>query len=236
MNKKTTKRLLILFCTLTIFWCNNLKAQCNILIIPNVNFPGACNGGASIMPIGGVPPYTYIWTGPPGFTATTSAVYGLCDTTYTVIVIDAIGDTICNDSIIIQSLLPIIVTLTTIPSSLGVCNGILIANVSGGIPPYSYLWMVNYTFISAPTLIPVFTGLCPGDTCCVTVTDSLGCTFTDCQIIPGIISNIENPSKDIKKTILKITNILGQPTEIIKNKPLLYIYNDGTIEKKIIIE
>ncbi len=38
------------------------------------------------------------------------------------------------------------------------------------------------------------------------------------------------------KEILKITDILGRETKAIKNEPLFYIYNDGTVEKKITIE
>ena len=38
------------------------------------------------------------------------------------------------------------------------------------------------------------------------------------------------------KEILKIIDILGKETKAIKNEPLFYIYNDGTVEKKIIIE
>ena len=38
------------------------------------------------------------------------------------------------------------------------------------------------------------------------------------------------------KEILKITDILGAETKAIKNELLFYIYNDGTVEKKIIIE
>jgi len=38
------------------------------------------------------------------------------------------------------------------------------------------------------------------------------------------------------KEILKITDILGRETKTIKNEPLFYIYDDGTVEKKIIIE
>lgn len=38
------------------------------------------------------------------------------------------------------------------------------------------------------------------------------------------------------KELLKVTDILGRETEGTKNKSLFYIYSDGTIEKKIIIE
>tara|TARA_B110000438_G_scaffold161525_1_gene154743 strand:+ start:114 stop:605 length:492 start_codon:yes stop_codon:yes gene_type:complete len=38
------------------------------------------------------------------------------------------------------------------------------------------------------------------------------------------------------KELLKVTDILGGETKGNKNKPLFYIYSDGTVEKKIIIE
>jgi len=38
------------------------------------------------------------------------------------------------------------------------------------------------------------------------------------------------------KTLLKIINILGQESNPKKNTPLFYIYDDGTVEKRIVIE
>ena len=31
-----------------------------------------------------------------------------------------------------------------------------------------------------------------------------------------------------------VTDLLGRPTNIVKNKLLFYIYNDGTVKRKII--
>ncbi|MBC8266886.1 MAG: prolyl oligopeptidase family serine peptidase [Flavobacteriales bacterium] len=42
--------------------------------------------------------------------------------------------------------------------------------------------------------------------------------------------------KNINKKLLKITDILGRETIPTKNTPLFYIYDDGTVEKKIIID
>jgi len=39
-----------------------------------------------------------------------------------------------------------------------------------------------------------------------------------------------------KKKILKITDLLGRETKGKKNEPLFYIYDDGTVEKRIVIE
>jgi polyhydroxybutyrate depolymerase len=41
---------------------------------------------------------------------------------------------------------------------------------------------------------------------------------------------------DNNKTLLKITDVLGRETNLTNNTPLFYIYDDGTVEKKIIIE
>jgi hypothetical protein len=38
------------------------------------------------------------------------------------------------------------------------------------------------------------------------------------------------------KEILKVTDLLGRETKGTKNEPLLYIYDDGTVEKKITID
>ena len=47
----------------------------------------------------------------------------------------------------------------------------------------------------------------------------------------GIV-NINNS----QKTLLRITDILGRETKENRRKTLFYIYDDGTIEKKVIIE
>ena len=39
-----------------------------------------------------------------------------------------------------------------------------------------------------------------------------------------------------KRILQKITNIFGQSTNEKKNTPLFYIYDDGTVEKRIILE
>ena len=40
----------------------------------------------------------------------------------------------------------------------------------------------------------------------------------------------------INKELLKVINLLGRETKGTKNEPLFYIYDDGTVEKRIIIE
>ena len=40
----------------------------------------------------------------------------------------------------------------------------------------------------------------------------------------------------LDKGLFKTINVLGQETLFVNNIPLFYIYNDGTVEKRIVIE
>ena len=74
------------------------------------------------------------------------------------------------------------------------------------------------------------------DNSCVGVNDGTGLfnTIEGCQEFCNTtsIKGFNNSNKKLKK----ITNLLGQETPIRKNSPMFYIYDDGTVEKKIIIE
>ena len=48
-------------------------------------------------------------------------------------------------------------------------------------------------------------------------------------------SNIVNYNNN-KKELLKIVDVLGRETKPTTNTPLFYIYENGIVEKKIIIE
>jgi len=74
----------------------------------------------------------------------------------------------------------------SIASSSVTCQGTAVETVSGGNPPYAYIWSNGDT---TSTINFVFSG-----TYYVTVTDSLGCSFVDsthCNV-PGLVGNISN--------------------------------------------
>ena len=50
------------------------------------------------------------------------------------------------------------------------------------------------------------------------------------------ITEIASIELDKTKKLIKITDLLGRKTIQKKGVPLLYLYNDGTVEKKIIIK
>jgi hypothetical protein len=61
-------------------------------------------------------------------------------------------------------------------------------------------------------------------------TISTNCNYTNpCATVSAIQEHTTN------KELLKVTDLLGRETKQ-TNQPLLYIYDDGTVEKRIVIE
>ena len=61
-----------------------------------------------------------------------------------------------------------------------------------------------------------------------------GCSImSECILVSftGIVERNKTP-----KQLVKIVDVLGRKTPFKPNTPLLYIYNDGTVERKMIIE
>jgi hypothetical protein len=68
-----------------------------------------------------------------------------------------------------------------------------------------------------------------------TLINSVGCDSIlnlNLTVTTTGISNITNN----KSNLVKITDMLGQETPYRKNTPHFYIYDDGTVEKKILID
>tara|TARA_B100001250_G_scaffold391939_1_gene393301 strand:+ start:450 stop:941 length:492 start_codon:yes stop_codon:yes gene_type:complete len=64
------------------------------------------------------------------------------------------------------------------------------------------------------------------------------CTSSTCDtIISGNTTFLIDYTKNnVNKKILNIIDFYGREKQKIKNQPLFYIYDDGTVEKRIIIE
>jgi|GEM_PF-190480 len=137
---------------------------------------GANDGTVTVTPIGGTPPYTYLWlhTG-----ANTNTLNNLGAGTYFLLIADVSG---CsrNVEVIITSPTELMVTETVVPSSCGpACDGSIALNVNGGVGPYSYSWS------NAPASDTNFLGgLCAG-IYNVTVTDANGCSEVKTISLPN---------------------------------------------------
>jgi gliding motility-associated-like protein len=135
------------------------------LVMTNVTCFGANDGTAVVNPVGGIPPYTYLWV--PG-AQTTSTVNGLAAGTYYVQIMDSAG-CVFTDSAVISGPTQITANQAIVNTDCGFCMGQITLNPAGGTGPYTFLW--------APggQTTPTITGLCAG-LYTVTITDAAGCS------------------------------------------------------------
>ena len=93
------------------------------------------NGGVNLTVIGGVAPYSYLWSNG----ATTQDLTGLSSGSYNVVITDNQGCSLTAYKYI-QNTSPVEVNITGTQPSCGVSNGGLQAQVTGGTAPYTYIW------------------------------------------------------------------------------------------------
>ena len=97
------------------------------LALSNTSVDVSCNGGTNgsinLNVSGGTSPYTYAWTGPNGFTATTQDISTLEAGSYTVVVTD---NNACNDNVTIDITEPVALGLTEIITDVYVMQAIMV--------------------------------------------------------------------------------------------------------------
>jgi hypothetical protein len=168
--------------TVTVTDSNNCTATTSIIVDQELTIIGlvaeftptlcaASNGTVTLTVSGGATPYTYAWTGPGGFTATTKDLDNLAPGEYTVIVTDANGCEASTSVTVAQQDSDITVQLTATPTICEAVNGSITLTVSDGLAPYTYLWSGPDGFTSTEQNL---TGLANG-TYSVVVTDANGC-------------------------------------------------------------
>ncbi|MBK9014527.1 MAG: SprB repeat-containing protein [Saprospiraceae bacterium] len=110
--------------------------------VQNVSCAGGSNGSINLMVAGGNPAYTFSWTGPGGFTATSEDITNLATGAYAVTIMDANNCTgpILNFNITAPTQLTGNPIITMPLECFGDTDGQINANPSGGTPPYTYLW------------------------------------------------------------------------------------------------
>lgn len=159
----------------------NPPMQLSISNVQNVLCFGDCNGQITLIPSGGVLPYTFTWS-PSG---TANPQTSLCVGSYTGIVTDAQGCSVSAVSAINGPASALSVATNTIINSScsSVADGSASVNVSGGTPTYTFTWSGTPTFTSATqNLNGVFAG-----TYTLNVVDQNNCPATHTvQIVPTI--------------------------------------------------
>ncbi|HIL66835.1 MAG TPA: hypothetical protein EYG43_02980, partial [Flavobacteriales bacterium] len=191
--------------------------------VTNVSCFGMCDGSASVSVAGGTPPYSYSWSNG----QTTPTIINLCAGTYACTVFDA-NNCISQSTVIVMEPAPLSISVDSTDETSALNDGSATAIVMGGTSPYTYAWSNGGTTNPQVNLAP---GLYT-----VIVTDANGCTISDATSVNAYSSTGVINIKNTSKTLIKITDVLGQETPYRRNTPLFYIYDDGTVEKKIIIE
>jgi len=193
----------------------------------NVSCNGFTDGGAVATANGGVTPYQYSIDG--ATWQSSNAFSNLTAGTYFIDVTDINGCTSQEQVVISEpSLLSFSENSTDETAALN--DGSITVNTNGGVSPYQYSNDGGNNWSTSN----IFTGLSPG-TYMIIVQDANGCTVSDGTYVNAYIATGIDNIKDSSKKLLKITDFLGRETKKI-NQPLFYIYDDGTVEKRIIIE
>ena len=184
----------------------------------------SCNGDADgfimLDIFGTATPLIFSWTGPNGFVSTSQDIFNLEPGTYEVNVTDANGNSAAETYIVNEP--------PSLTASINQSGSDLIANVNGGVSPYSYLWNTGPTD-TLSTITPSSNGVYSCD-----VKDKLGCVTTVSFTVTNISTDILE--LDLEKKLIKITDILGRESKESQDGPLFYIYDNGTVEKRMIIE
>ena len=188
--------------TLTLAVTNQINVSCNSI----------CDGSASAVAGGGIPPYSFLWSNGCG----TASCDSLCDGTYNVTLTDVNG---CSTSASVTITEPdsLVITDSVVDvSCYGGADGAIYLNVTGGTPFYSYVWN---PLISPPSNLTA-------QTYCVTVTDINGCTNSSCIVVnepPALSMSVL--ADDTVVCIGTSTQISAQATG--GTSPYTYSWNTG---------
>ena len=199
-----------------------------IAVATSVSCFGMFDGSIMATATGGILPFQYSLGG--GLSQASGTFSNLGAGTHYIDVTDINGCT-SNESVTITepTSLSISVDSTDETSALG--DGSATAIINGGVPPYFYTWNTGSSGLDDYLIDLLSPGLYT-----VQVTDSNGCIISDSTFVNAYISTGFISIKEISKTLVKITDMLGQETPYRRNTPLFYIYDDGTVEKRIVIE
>jgi len=154
----------------------NQPIALSIALVPTaVTCFGASTGAVQATIAGGVAPYTYSWTGPNAFIASTQNINSIVVGTYTLSVLDSNNCSLSQNVVVNEPAVVAIGFNSTTVNCFAGNDGTLTASVSsGGTAPFIFQWDAaanNQTTATA-------TGLLAG-TYSVTITDANGCTYSD---------------------------------------------------------
>jgi hypothetical protein len=145
----------------------NASGQGNTVICPTTT------GSVWVTVSGTNPPFTYAWSN----SATTATISNVPLGAYSCTITDAAGCQVIKGALLNQTSLITIGLNANGSTCLYSANGIVVANASGGTPPYTYQWSNSQT---GPTATQLLTGYY-----WVTATDANGCQKSAQAYVPN---------------------------------------------------
>ncbi|MBS1489188.1 MAG: gliding motility-associated C-terminal domain-containing protein, partial [Bacteroidetes bacterium] len=195
----------------------------------NTNCVAPFNGAITSSVSGGGPAYTYQWSGPSAYTATTQNISNLAPGSYDLTVTDVatgctgtLSGTLVNNS-------PPTITVTSVATTnatcLGVNNGLIQVNgVTGGAAPYQYSIDNGVTFQASNT----FSNIAPGNYQ-VVAKDNGGCVSTAYPVTITSGTTITASTGTTNATCVGTTDGAITVTTVVGGtSPYTYSDNNGT--------
>ncbi|QTN38384.1 T9SS type A sorting domain-containing protein [Cryomorphaceae bacterium] len=141
----------------------------------NVSCSGEADGSIAVTVSGGTTPYSFLWSNG----SSSQNLTGLSAGTYSLTVTDNGGQSSSFNAVISEPSALILLASATDESISGASDGAAQSTVSGGTPPYTYLWSTGGNASSLSGLTPAVYGL--------TVTDDNGCSqTTQVTVLAGV--------------------------------------------------
>lgn len=155
----------------------------------DISCNGAADGTAIVVPMGGTPNYSFLWSMNAGGQVN-DTITELSGGTYNVTVTDANSCTATASITLAEQAAIVLDTASTSATCNGIADGTATVTATGGVGGYTYLWAASANGQVTATA----TGLNVGSHV-VTVTDAAGCTAMTTAIVttpPAVALNISN--------------------------------------------
>ncbi|MBX7226906.1 MAG: hypothetical protein K1X55_12810, partial [Chitinophagales bacterium] len=123
---------------------SKIYGQCSMVVnVDSVknSFCLNCNGTITISVQNGTTPINFLWSD--GNTNQNRS--GLCAGTYSVTVTDGAGCQVVKNDIVVEQVPPPTIAFQKSNASCGLCNGSILIDITGGVPPYTYSWSDGVT-------------------------------------------------------------------------------------------
>ena len=207
-------------CTGTASATINLPSQVSVTFNANAASCGQSNGSATVIPAGGLLPYTFLWSD----NSTSSSISNVPAGIYTVTVSAASGCTALDSVVILNIGAPVINLISqNLPACDGSPTGAILVDASGGQPAYTYLWSNGETTAQISNLgYGIYT---------VTVTDANACSaFATFNLGSPLQVSLQNFQNNFclggNNGFINITITGGQI-------PYTYLWSDGATTQNI---